>query len=67
MNLCISNIFSPGGETGSMFPELEITDGWYRLKARIDAPMARAVERGIIRIGRKIGVAGARVSAVTFR
>jgi breast cancer 2 susceptibility protein len=50
-----------------MFPELEITDGWYRLKARIDAPMARAVERGIIRIGRKIGVAGARVSAVTFR
>ncbi|EKM84055.1 hypothetical protein AGABI1DRAFT_104048 [Agaricus bisporus var. burnettii JB137-S8] len=63
MNLCISNIFSPEDGTGSTFPELEITDGWYRLKARIDAPMARAVERGSIRIGRKIGVAGARLNS----
>lgn len=67
MNLCISNIFSPEDGTGSTFPELEITDGWYRLKARIDAPMARAVERGSIRIGRKIGVAGARVRKIRFR
>jgi hypothetical protein len=66
MNLSISNIFNLGDEIDSTFPELEVTDGWYRLKARIDAPMARAVKRGIISIGRKIGVAGARVSEVTF-
>jgi breast cancer 2 susceptibility protein len=42
-------------------PELELTDGWYRLKAQVDLPMARAVRKGVIRVGRKIGVAGARV------
>ena len=47
-----------------MYPELEITDGWYRLRAKIDAPMSRAVQRGIIQIGRKIGVAGARVETL---
>lgn len=44
------------------YPELEVTDGWYRLRAKIDLPMARAVQKGFIRVGRKIGVAGARVS-----
>ncbi|KAF9567810.1 hypothetical protein CPC08DRAFT_626275 [Agrocybe pediades] len=68
MVLCVSNIFwSPGGvtEDGSPIephPELEVTDGWYRLRAQIDLPMARAVRTGVIRIGRKIGVAGARLS-----
>ena len=42
-------------------PELEVTDGWYRLRARVDAPLARAIRRGVIRIGRKMAVAGARV------
>ena len=42
-------------------PELEVTDGWYRLRAQVDEPMARAVRRGLIRVGRKIAMAGARV------
>ena len=68
MVLCISNIFwTSGGVTEDglqieSHPELELTDGWYRLRAQLDLPLARAVKRGIIRIGRKIGFAGARVS-----
>ena len=67
MVLCVSNIFwSPTSTTDDglniePYPELEVTDGWYRLRARVDLAMARAVRRGVIRIGKKIGVAGARV------
>lgn len=64
MALCISDILWANAEdetAGSTYPELEVTDGWYRLRARIDAPIARAVKRGIIRPGRKICVAGTRV------
>lgn len=42
-------------------PELELTDGWYRLRAQVDESMARAVRRGKVRAGRKVGVSGARV------
>ncbi|KAG5733003.1 Breast cancer type 2 susceptibility like protein [Termitomyces sp. T112] len=69
MTLCVSDIFW-GGSTYSndnvysdAHPELEVTDGWYRLRARIDAPMARAVRRGHIRIGRKFVFAGAHLSS----
>ncbi|KAG6837644.1 hypothetical protein H0H93_004920 [Arthromyces matolae] len=55
MVLCISDIFSPSSHE----TEIEVTDGWYRLRAQIDAPMVRAVRRGHIRIGRKIALAGA--------
>lgn len=67
MVLCVSNIiWSKGGigEDGHPIhphPELEITDGWYKLRAQVDQPMARAVRRGIIRVGRKLEVAGASV------
>lgn len=47
-------------------PELEVTDGWYRMRAEVDAPMARAVRRGIVCVGRKIGVAGARVCILYY-
>jgi hypothetical protein len=65
--LCVSGItWSEVGRTDDgkkiePHPELEVTDGWYRLRAQIDEPLARAVRRGIIRVGRKIGVVGARV------
>ncbi|KAF8808104.1 hypothetical protein BYT27DRAFT_7338672 [Phlegmacium glaucopus] len=68
MVLCVSNIFwSPASATDDglriePYPELEVTDGWYRLRAQVDLAMARAVRRGVIRVGRKIGVAGARLS-----
>ncbi|KIY53699.1 hypothetical protein FISHEDRAFT_32826, partial [Fistulina hepatica ATCC 64428] len=67
MVLCVSNITWGDpvvGENGSPTEprlELEVTDGWYRLRAQIDAPMARAVRRGVIRIGRKIAISGARL------
>ncbi|KAH9486281.1 Breast cancer type 2 susceptibility protein-like protein [Psilocybe cubensis] len=65
--LCVSNIFwSPPGMTEDGLPiephpELEVTDGWYRLRAQVDAPMARAVRKGVLCVGRKIGVAGAKL------
>ncbi|KAI0050561.1 hypothetical protein FA95DRAFT_1486944 [Auriscalpium vulgare] len=68
MVLCVSNIFwSEGGvdQVGLPIiphPELEVTDGWYRLRAEVDAPLARAVRKGNLRVGRKIAVAGAKLS-----
>jgi hypothetical protein len=68
MVLCVSNILWPppddneDGVPTISHPELELTDGWYRVRAQVDLPMARAVKRGIIKVGRKIGIAGARVS-----
>ncbi|KAJ7269415.1 hypothetical protein B0H12DRAFT_1208887 [Mycena haematopus] len=67
MVLCVSNItWSEPGMTDDGIPipphpELEVTDGWYRLRAQVDAPLARAVRRGAISVGRKIGVVGARL------
>lgn len=67
MVLCVSNVtWTEGGLTEDghpiePYPELEVTDGWYRMRAEVDAPMARAVRRGVICVGRKIAVAGARV------
>jgi len=72
MVLCVSDIlWSPAGITEDGLPiephpELEVTDGWYRLRAQVDLPMARAVRKGTIRIGRKIGVAGAKVCVLVF-
>ncbi|KAG6877385.1 hypothetical protein C0992_010157 [Termitomyces sp. T32_za158] len=69
MILCVSDIiwnnssYSHNSVPSDAHPELEVTDGWYRLRARIDAPMARAVRRGHIRIGRKIAFASAYLSS----
>ncbi|KIJ66231.1 hypothetical protein HYDPIDRAFT_109225 [Hydnomerulius pinastri MD-312] len=69
MVLCVSDIkWSAGGLDDNdvpvpAHPELEVTDGWYRLRARIDAPLGRAIRKGKIKIGRKIAVAGAKLSA----
>ncbi|GLB35844.1 putative BRCA2, oligonucleotide/oligosaccharide-binding, domain 1 [Lyophyllum shimeji] len=69
MVLCVSDVTWKSGsctDDGTPLephPELEVTDGWYRLRAQVDAPLARAVRRGIIRIGRKIAVAGAYLSS----
>lgn len=72
MVLCVSNVmWTEGGVTEDGLPvephpELEVTDGWYRLRAQVDQPLARAIRRGVIRVGRKIAVAGARVSDAGF-
>ena len=73
MVLCVSNLtWSEGGATEdgspmSSHPELELTDGWYRLRAQVDQPLARAIRKGVIRVGRKIAIAAARVSYITLR
>jgi breast cancer 2 susceptibility protein len=63
--LCISNVsWSQSGLNGfsiETLPELEVTDGWYKLRAKVDRVLARAVRRGVLRVGRKIEVVGARV------
>ena len=70
MVVCVSNIIWSEGDTaedGSPIlphPELEVTDGWYKLRAEIDSPLARAVHKGFIRVGRKLAVTGAKVSVL---
>ncbi|EED85186.1 predicted protein [Postia placenta Mad-698-R] len=66
MVLCVSKVaWLPTGpdEHGVArdTPELEVTDGWYRLRAVIDAPLERAMRKGLLRVGSKIAVANARV------
>lgn len=66
MVLCVSKVIWTEGQrnsggTAESVPELEITDGWYKLRAEVDAPLVRAIRRGVIRVGRKIGVVDAKV------
>jgi breast cancer 2 susceptibility protein len=67
MILCISDISWSGSGIGDdglplvPHPTLELTDGWYRLRAQVDEVLARAARRGVIRVGRKISVSGASV------
>lgn len=68
MVLCIASV-TPGedsvdenGEVVEGLPTLDVTDGWYKVRATVDVPMARAVKRGLLKIGTKIAVSGARVS-----
>jgi hypothetical protein len=69
MVLCVSDITwsQVGVQVGEdglpvvPHPTLEVTDGWYRLRARVDEILARAVRRGVIRVGRKIAISGASV------
>ena len=74
MTLCISNIIwpaennlddeqsiFPSGTELSKLPEIELTDGWYRLRAEIDVTLANAIRRRKLRVGRKISLTGARV------
>ena len=69
MVLCVSNISwteqgtDENGTPLPSIPELEVTDGWYRLRAEIDEPLMRATRKGKIRVGTKIAVMGCRVSA----
>ena len=72
MILCVSNISWTDGGTEddgmplSSVPELEVTDGWYRIKAEIDAPLIRATRKRKIRVGTKIAVMGCRVSVIYY-
>jgi len=72
MVLCVSNIFwvdsedeTDGFERLSR-AEFEMTDGWYRLRAKVDAPLTRAARKGKIKVGCKIGIIGAGVRVAHF-
>ena len=45
--------------------EIEISDGWYSVRARLDAKLTRAVREGRLRVGYKIFVVGAELRGVT--
>jgi breast cancer 2 susceptibility protein len=66
MVLCVSDILRKENKRMEMTDdqsqvELEVTDGWYRLRATIDPPLQRAIERKKLRVGMKIACFGARV------
>lgn len=44
---------------------LELTDGWYRIRANVDRTLKSACERGKIVVGCKLAIAGAKVSVRT--
>ncbi|CAD6938114.1 unnamed protein product [Tilletia caries] len=52
-----------GGEVGaaSAAYTLELTDGWYRIRASVDPVLGRAIERKRIKAGVKIAIRGARL------
>lgn len=41
---------------------VELTDGWYGIKANVDEPLAALVRKGTLALGTKLGVCGAEVS-----
>ncbi|EKM61613.1 uncharacterized protein PHACADRAFT_248310 [Phanerochaete carnosa HHB-10118-sp] len=73
MVLCVSAISWPSApDTGSEVPpqmeathndkpEVEMTDGWYRVRVEVGDSMIRAIRRGALRVGMKVGVVGARL------
>ncbi|KAF8514762.1 hypothetical protein JB92DRAFT_2917724 [Gautieria morchelliformis] len=67
--LCVSNIFwtdesvDADGRLVPAHPELEVTDGWYRLRATVDEALARAARNKVLRIGRKIACSGAKLDS----
>lgn len=67
MILCVSGIVNTpadpasDGDHSTGKQVLELTDGWYSIRANVDPPMSRALKAGKLRVGHKIGVAGAKV------
>lgn len=57
MVLCVSNIQLREKDE----VEIELTDGWYRIRTASDKALVRAVKKGKIAVGRKLAIAGARV------
>lgn len=67
MVLCVCGIHQPEpvlnekDEPVPQRPYLELTDGWYRIRAAVDESLSRAISKGKIRVGRKLAMAGAKV------
>jgi breast cancer 2 susceptibility protein len=62
MVLCVFEIEDPSPKTPEgTLPNLVLTDGWYRIRARIDLTLATAVKNHKIRVGTKLEIIGAKV------
>ncbi|PPR01921.1 hypothetical protein CVT24_001260 [Panaeolus cyanescens] len=66
MTLCISDVIWTDREIGDTghserVVELEVTDGWYRLRAKVDLPLMKAIGKDVLTVGKKLGVAGAKL------
>lgn len=68
MVLCVHQIlrFDDTSEEGASLV-LQLTDGWYKVRAELDAPLRRAVERRKIRLGHKLAIACAKVRIYDLR
>ena len=70
MVLCVSSIVDSEGaqgiEASKSQSHIEVTDGWYRLRASIDDPIRRALSRRKLRVGMKMACFGAKVMRITF-
>ncbi|WVF68272.1 hypothetical protein IAT40_003037 [Kwoniella sp. CBS 6097] len=53
--------FGQGEEAEKCF--LELSDGWYRIRAIIDDCLTRAVKKGKIAVGKKLSVTGAKLES----
>jgi breast cancer 2 susceptibility protein len=42
---------------------LELSDGWYKIKAHLDPVLARVLKRGALRVGFKLAISGASTEA----
>ncbi|KAL1915938.1 uncharacterized protein VTP21DRAFT_6326 [Calcarisporiella thermophila] len=63
--LCICGVFKEntckGENTAETVYGLELTDGWYKIRASIDPPLTRALLRSKIKIGYKLAIIGAKL------
>lgn len=68
MVLCVAAIHRPGpvmneqDEPVPQKPYVDLTDGWYIIRALLDDCLARALDKRKIRVGRKLTLSGAKVS-----
>ncbi|KAG8818991.1 hypothetical protein FRC17_010635, partial [Serendipita sp. 399] len=63
MILCVYEINLPDAKQAATMPGVVLTDGWYRIRAQIDATLARAIAKRKIRVGKKLEIIGAKLSA----
>nr|XP_031857611.1 uncharacterized protein CI109_007006 [Kwoniella shandongensis]KAA5524683.1 hypothetical protein CI109_007006 [Kwoniella shandongensis] len=50
-------------EKGQTRTYLELSDGWYRIRAQIDECLSRAIAKGKIKVGRKLALTGAKLES----
>lgn len=65
MVLCVSSVDLPIDDKGKT-RVIELTDGWYRIRAECDSVLREALGRGKLGVGVKIGITGARVRLQPF-